>query len=405
MTSCRELGTLPSLQKLVLVAGQSGLDRRIRWVHFLDLPDVIPWVQGGELLIITGIGLNGEIHKLKDMVRGIIKKKLAGIIVNVGPYIREIPSEVISLADQAGFPVFELPWEVKLVEVTGDICRHIIMKQTEERSVSDFLEQLLFRTEFDQEATIQRAAYYGYDLTLPHQIAILSPSRLLEFVQGQPARSEKDLVALKLRLEQIVRDTLTVRGKKALSMLRADEMILLIPHEDPVAGTGQNCGLLTEILERLAVHIPGLKITAALGSRFERLEHARKSYLQAAKVLRFTARQAISRPICVYEELGIHKLLFEIAPDKLSDYYQEVIAPLAAYDTKHQTELLPTLFVYFEENGNAVKTARRLFVHRNTLDYRLKKAEEISGRSFNDPYDRLTLQLGVLIGRQLDSEL
>jgi DNA-binding PucR family transcriptional regulator len=68
-------------------------------------------------------------------------------------------------------------------------------------------------------------------------------------------------------------------------------------------------------------------------------------------------------------------------------------------------ELVDSLFVYFEENCNAVKTAKRLFVHRNTLDYRLKKIEEISGRNLSDPYDRLTLQLGVIVGKQLGSEM
>ncbi|HWR05466.1 PucR family transcriptional regulator [Sporomusa sp.] len=405
MISCQEICTLPSLKKLTLVAGKAGLERRVRWVHFIDLPDVVPWVQGGELLIITGIGLNGEVHRLKEIVHGIIKKKLAGIIVNVGPYIKEVPAEVISLADQANFPVFVLPWEVKLVEVTGDICRHIIMKQTEERSINDFLEQLLFRPSSDPEVIIQRAAYYGYDLTRPHQIAIISPARLLEFVQGQKAKAEKDLVALKIRFEQIVRDVLTIRNQKILSMLRVDDVILLMPYEDKATGSCRNIELLTEILARLAAKIPGLAVTAGLGGRFERLPDAKRSYTQANKVLHFSAQQTRSKQIHVYEELGIYKLLFEMESDKLTAYHQEVIEPLQDYDAKHHMELVDSLFVYFEENCNAVKTAKRLFVHRNTLDYRLKKIEEISGRNLSDPYDRLTLQLGVIVGKQLGSEL
>ena len=64
-------------------------------------------------------------------------------------------------------------------------------------------------------------------------------------------------------------------------------------------------------------------------------------------------------------------------------------------------DLAGSLFAYFEENGNVVRTAKRLFLHRNTLDYRLKKVEEATGKSMSDPYDRLTLQLGVIVGRQL----
>ncbi len=401
MISCREIINLPSLSKLSLVAGKSGLDRVVRWVHFIDLPDVIPWVQGGELLIITGIGLNGDIDKLQDIVRGSIKKKLAGLIINIGPYIKEVPAEVISLADQAGFAIFELPWEVKIIEVTREICSHIVMKHTEERSIKDFLEQLLLFPLADPEVLIQRAAYYGYDLAKPHQVAIISPTHLAEFLRAQKVKDEKDLVAFKVRFEHIVSDALNIHGKKVLQMLWADDIILLMPYESE---SEKNNGILRNILEKIAEKMSGLVATAALGGRFESLQDARKSYLQAIKVLRFTKLQATSSPIYAYEQLGIYKLLFEIEPDKLAVYYQEVIEPLNQYDRKNHMDLVHSLFVYLEENCNAAKTAKRLFVHRNTLDYRLKKIEKITNRSLDNPYERLTLQLGVIVGQQLASE-
>lgn len=404
MISCREIINLPSLSKLSLVAGKSGLDRVVRWVHFIDLPDVIPWVQGGELLIITGIGLNGDIDKLQDIVRGSIKKKLAGLIINIGPYIKEVPAEVVSLADQAGFAIFELPWEVKIIEVTREICSHIVMKHTEERSIKDFLEQLLLFPLADPEVLIQRAAYYGYDLAKPHQVAIISPTHLAEFLLAQKVKDEKDLVAFKVRFEHIVSDVLNIHGKKVLQMLWADDVILLMPYESESTESGKNNDILRNILEKIAEKMSGLVVTAALGGRFESLQDARKSYLQAIKVLRFTELQATSSPIYAYEQLGIYKLLFEIEPDKLAVYYQEVIEPLNQYDRKHHMDLVHSLFVYFEENCNAAKTAKRLFIHRNTLDYRLKKIEEITSRSLDNPYERLTLQLGVIVGQQLASE-
>lgn len=406
MISCREIINLPSLAKLNIVAGKSGLDRLVRWVHFIDLPDVIPWVQGGELLIITGIGLNGDLDKLRDIVKGIIRKKLAGLIINIGPYIKETPADVIALAEQANFPIFELPWEVKIIEVTREISSHIVMKQTEERSIKDFLEQLLLFPLVDPEVLIQRAAYYGYDLAKPHQVAIISPTRLAEFLQTQKLKDEKALVALKVRFESIVRDILKLHGRKVMQMLLGDDVVLLMPYENESNGARQNTDILTGIFEKLAIEMPGLTVTAALGGRFESLQDARKSYLQAIKVLRsFSKLKTASCPIYAYEDLGIYKLLFEIGSEKLKLYYQEVIEPLNEYDQKHHMDLVNSLFVYFEENCNAAKTAKRLFVHRNTLDYRLKKIAEITGRNLDDPYDRLTLQLGVIVGRQISNDI
>lgn len=405
MVSCREIIQLPSLTKLNIVAGKSGLDRLVRWVHFLDLPDVVPWVQGGELLIITGIGLNGDSNKLKAIVQGIIKKKLAGLIVNVGPYIKEVPPEVILLADQANFPIFELPWEVKIIEVTRELCSHIVMKQTEERSVKDFLEQLLLCPLADPEVLIQRAAYYGYDLTKPHQVAIISPTRLADFLKEQKINDEKKLVAFKMRFEQLVRQTVTKDGRKILQMLWGDDIVLLMPYEKDGTGKNKNMSLLGEVLKNLSLAVPNFTVTGGLGGKFDSLQAARESYLQAIKVLRFAALKTAPKAIYAYEQLGIYKLLFEIEPDKLAMYYQEVIEPLHTYDHKHHMDMVSSLFVYFEENCNAAKTAKRLFVHRNTLDYRLKKIEEITGRNLDDPYDRLTLQLGVIVGNELMNEV
>lgn len=405
MISCREVINLSSLAKLKLVAGQSGLERVVRWVHFIDLPDVLPWVQGGELLIITGIGLQGDLQRLHDVVSGLIRKNVAGLVVNVGPYIAEIPPDVISLADGAGFPVFTLPWEVKLIEVTQEICSYIVMKQAEERSVNDLFEHILFQALEDTEVLVERAAYYGYDLSQTHQVAIISPSNLVAYAQQNHIKDEKALIDLKVRFEQTVRGILAMRGRKILAMLRMDAIVLLLPHEKKISGSRHNVALLAELVEKLSEKLPGLEVAAGLGGRFDDLRDARKSYIQANKILRFAAFKTAARPIYAYEQLGVYKLLFEIAPTKLAAYYREVMGELHVYDRGQNMDLVSTLFVYFEENGNAAKTAKRLFVHRNTLDYRLKKIAEITGKDLHDAYDRLTLHLGVIIGKQLSSEV
>ena len=126
-------------KKIKLVAGANGLDRVIRWVHVIDIPQVTKWLQGGELLFITRIGISRDIEDLLQLVKGIFEKNLAGLVINTGPYISKTPKNVIDLANNLSFPVFELPWEVKLVEVTKSICSLIVMSQIEEKSIRDFI--------------------------------------------------------------------------------------------------------------------------------------------------------------------------------------------------------------------------------------------------------------------------
>lgn len=136
---------LKTMAKAEAAAGTGGLNRQVRWVHFIDLPDVLPGVQGGELLIITGIGLQGNLSGLVPLVKGVIEKKLAGMIINVGPYIEKVPEEVLRIAEEADFPLLTLPWEVKLVKVMEEIAGYIVRQQTEKQSLSSFFEQLLLK--------------------------------------------------------------------------------------------------------------------------------------------------------------------------------------------------------------------------------------------------------------------
>ncbi|MDR3561576.1 MAG: PucR family transcriptional regulator ligand-binding domain-containing protein [Negativicutes bacterium] len=401
--SCKDVTSVRSLSKIRLVAGQSGLDRVVRWVHFIDLPDALPWVQGGELLIITGIGLNGDLAKLQDIVRGGVQKKLAGLIINIGPYIEQIPEPVIKLANELGFPVFELPWEVKLVEVTQDICSYIVMKQTEEKSVSDLLEHILFSSLEAPEMLIQRAGFYGFDLNKPYQVAVIRAVNLSNLLQSKKLKDERALVNFKGRFEQTIREVLASSGKKFLSMLQMDAAILLLQQEK--APKALRLGdLLETVVGKLRAKLPGVEVAVGLGGMCDDLRSARQSYIQANRALQFADFKPTSHHVYVYEDLGIYKLLFEIESDKLLAYYREVLEPLRGYDVEHKMDLMPSLAVYFEENGNVVKASERLFIHRNTLDYRLKKIEEITGRRLSDYYDRLALQLAMVVGKRLAYE-
>ncbi len=69
----------------------------------------------------------------------------------------------------------------------------------------------------------------------------------------------------------------------------------------------------------------------------------------------------------------------------------EVVRPIACYDAQHQSDLLRTLRVYLAANGNITATAELLFLHRNSVLYRLQRIEELSGLELREASVRLTL--------------
>lgn len=102
--------------------------------------------------------------------------------------------------------------------------------------------------------------------------------------------------------------------------------------------------------------------------------------------------------VCAYEELGAYPLLYEGSDiARLRAFAAHTLAPLRAYDEKHQTELLRTLRLYFEVGQNVKTAAAQLFVHRHTVFYRLRQIAEIAGISLDSPLDQLSLRTAVAI--------
>ena len=76
--------------------------------------------------------------------------------------------------------------------------------------------------------------------------------------------------------------------------------------------------------------------------------------------------------------------------------FRALVSPVQAHDREHGGDLIRTLEVFFAANANASEAADRLYLHRNSLPYRLARVEQITGLDLKDHRARLALQLGLL---------
>jgi hypothetical protein len=73
----------------------------------------------------------------------------------------------------------------------------------------------------------------------------------------------------------------------------------------------------------------------------------------------------------------------------------DAIGPLLAYDRENDTDLASTLRAFLEQNQNSARTAKLLYIHYNTLRYRLDRAREILGDFLENPQQRLEIELAL----------
>ncbi|MGB2710747.1 MAG: helix-turn-helix domain-containing protein, partial [Conexibacter sp.] len=105
--------------------------------------------------------------------------------------------------------------------------------------------------------------------------------------------------------------------------------------------------------------------------------------------------------VATYRDLGTFQLLLSLQDDDaLRLFCDSVLAPIEQSEGAYGGELMRSLEAFIEENGQWERAARRLYCHRHTLRYRMRRVEELTGRSLGSARDRIEFWL-ALRGREL----
>jgi purine catabolism regulator len=125
----REVLTLAPLDGARVVAGEAGLDRRVRRVNVMEVPDILPWVEADELLLTTAYPLRDDRAALGALVPGLAGRGLAGLALKPARYIDRIPDEMRVAADRLGFPLIELPPDSSFNDIINSVLTVILNAQ------------------------------------------------------------------------------------------------------------------------------------------------------------------------------------------------------------------------------------------------------------------------------------
>jgi DNA-binding PucR family transcriptional regulator len=97
-----------------------------------------------------------------------------------------------------------------------------------------------------------------------------------------------------------------------------------------------------------------------------------------------------------FSSLGVYRLLSALEDnDMVQGFARQIIGPLADYDDQHRGSLVDTIDAFFKHHGNISRTADSLYVHRNTLLYRLDRIQELTGHDLGQADMRLAMHLAL----------
>ncbi|WP_302176905.1 PucR family transcriptional regulator [Megamonas funiformis] len=395
MFQCKDLFKLPSLSKMKIIAGNKGLHKIIRWSYKAESIHLAKWVHGGELLIVSKMVIHEKDFNLYNFLKEAISLNISGALLLIGPnYIEQISQSVIDLSNQKHFPLFLIPWDTPLVDIFEELGHAIASINL----INDKHKDLLFSIIFNNNLSLDYLKYQSQEVNFPFD-------GYLQFfeINFLLPQSENTLILNDVDKDTICQFIHTLFENEHIPILSSSytkNIIALINVNNTSFDTLNT--LFPQILNYIKENYPNYIVNIGIGTRQKSLEKYKLSYEQASKCINLAIKQKQKNMIYYYEQLGLYQLFYDINNKTLlENFVHNILYSLMAYDKKYNTNLIQTLEVYLNKNCNLNQTAETLFIHRNTIKYRLQRIEEITNTSLDDAFTRLNFFNAILIKKFL----
>ena len=153
--------------------------------------------------------------------------------------------------------------------------------------------------------------------------------------------------------------------------------------------------LARRLRDQLEIEFPKARLLCGVSGPAETLAEWPDIYRQSVQAMHLAGRLHLDT-VVDFNTMGVYQLLTELEDlPNVQRYCSQIIGPLVEYDESHNSNLVHTIDAYYGHHGNISQTAETLFIHRNTLLYRLDRIQALTGQKLDDPDERLALQLAL----------
>ncbi|SHG97599.1 Sugar diacid utilization regulator [Jatrophihabitans endophyticus] len=378
----------------IVRAGRSRLDAPVRWVHVSEIGDIGNLLEGGELILSTGVALPESAAALARFVTDLAGAGVCGIVVELGRrFHRSLPAALVDAAHRAELPLVELHRETPFVAVTQAVHTLILAARMRELEASD--ERQRHRTLL---TTLALAADVPPDLAeRAGALGVPLHGRALTGVAVRTGDGGADGAD-----PALLRD-IANRAADTLRALRVPALVGLLDDQHVAAVVSlEDAGRTDAALRRLCEQVHAVAEVRGVGPLVVGVGTTTSGAPSAAATLREAVRVADTAATLPPRagwfrspDLRLQGLVHQLRDHpSLRDYVERELRPLL--DRADADRLLDVLTAYCRTGASKTDTAAALFVSRASLYDRLRKLERILGVDLADPDVVLGLHFALL---------
>ncbi|MGM3160890.1 PucR family transcriptional regulator [Dickeya undicola] len=266
---------------------------------------------------------------------------------------------------------------------------------------SDILLQLLTSDHPDWPLLHRRAAWLQLELDKPHRVTAWRLSGMPSlFSSSHSGCPEAQLHDARQQLQQQLQEHM---AENLPPVMLGDLGLLVLPADSALLHGGQQT--LAALRQAINIDIAPLTLFGGISGPVSAAEHYQRGLSEARQALKTAESLRPEKGLCDYTELGVLQLLTSVSdPTLLTRFMHDVLGNLIEKHRQSPHLLIETLDAVLQENGNLIKAAERLAIHRNTLHQRLQRIEQLSGGTLSEPLFRLNASVALLVWRLSGSQ-
>lgn len=370
------------LYHLKLLAGKEGCSNAISWVHMIEDTTIIQQLWGKELAITTGLGFQSH-DSLFHFIEQLIQFHSVGLVINTGKYINDIPQDIIDYCNQNDFPLLTLPWEISLADLIKDFSMRCLSSEKEDRQISKYFKNIFMNPQLIEDT--RRCLLDEFDVDGYFQVLLI---RIENADQLDSIERRRVSFQLQLYFEKV---------ESPYSFFWYDGYFVMIVNNMDDFALKE---LANNMYQRAKKRMKDRSIHIGIGTKILDFRKIILSYKRARAAVMMASQ--FHYPQIGFEDMGIYQILFSIEDqDILYEIYHRILDPLIEYDQKHHSELEETLYQYLLYDGNQQAMAKDLYIHRNTINYRMNKIKKILNQDISSFEDKIPYMLAFYIKKMI----